>query len=170
MHRFLVTTMTGSTLTTRHRRETTPRPLLTHASALPHCRCRLSVRHIVCHILVVCYSRSGQPTSLEYLIAIHVRYLSVVNMPCYHHLFTMNHRICDTWSIWVHCETISLQFRSHFSIEQCLLGDKGCSLRTVEQGTYREPSPSPLDKWITDRRAKIETIRAAQYCILSLRG
>ena len=53
-----------------------------------------------------------------YLIAIHVRYLEVVNMPCYCHLFPINHLIPNIWIIWVHCETINLQFRSQFSVEE----------------------------------------------------
>ena len=56
------------------------------------------------------------------------------------------------------------------SHRRSVLGDKGCTLHTVEKGTYRGPDPSPLDKWITDRRARIRTVRAAQCCILSSHG
>ena len=47
------------------------------------------------------------------------------------------------------------------SHRRSVLRDKGFALRTVGKGTYREPNPSPLDKWITGRRAWIRAIRAA---------
>ena len=39
-----------------------------------------------------------------------------------------------------------------------LLGAKGCALHTVGKGVYKGPNPSPLDKQITDRRAKIRKL------------
>ena len=38
-----------------------------------------------------------------------------------------------------------------------VLGDKGCALRTVDKGISRGPNLCPLDKRITDRRARIRT-------------
>ena len=59
------------------------------------------------------------------------------------------------------------------SHRRSVLGDKGCALRTVDKGISRGPNPCPLDKWITDRRARIQTgiqsVRAVQCYILSSR-
>ena len=56
------------------------------------------------------------------------------------------------------------------SHRRSVLGDKGCALRTVGKGVYKGPNPSPLDKRITDRRARIRNLRALHCCILSSRG
>ena len=56
------------------------------------------------------------------------------------------------------------------SHQRSVLEDKGCALRTVDKGVYKGPNPSPLDKRITDRRARIRNLRAIHCCILSLRG
>ena len=62
------------------------------------------------------------------------------------------------------------------SYHRSVLGDKGCTLRTVDKGISRGPNPCPLDKQITDRRARIRTgipgiqsVRAVQCYILSSR-
>ena len=59
------------------------------------------------------------------------------------------------------------------SHRRSVLGDKGCALCTVEKDIYRGPKPYPLDKQITDRRARIrtgiQTVRAVQCYILSSR-
>ena len=54
------------------------------------------------------------------------------------------------------------------SHRRSVLGDKGYALRTVGKGIYRGPTPSSLDKQITDRQARIRAVRAVQCCILSL--
>jgi hypothetical protein len=56
------------------------------------------------------------------------------------------------------------------SHRRSVLEDKGCALRTVGKGIYKGPNPSPLDKPITDRRARIRNLRAVHCCILSSRG
>ena len=43
------------------------------------------------------------------------------------------------------------------SHRRSVLGDKECALHTVEKGISRGPNPCPLDKRITDRRARIRT-------------
>ena len=59
------------------------------------------------------------------------------------------------------------------SHRRSVLGDKSCALRTVDKGTSRGSNTCPLDKRITDKRARIQTgiqtVRALQCYILSLR-
>ena len=65
------------------------------------------------------------------------------------------------------------------SHRRSVLGDKGCALRIVDKGISRGPNPCPLDKRITDRRARIragarirtgiQSVQAVQCYILSSR-
>ena len=41
------------------------------------------------------------------------------------------------------------------SHRRSVLGDKGCTLRTVDKGISSGPDPCPLDTWIRERRARI---------------
>jgi len=56
------------------------------------------------------------------------------------------------------------------SHRRSVLEDKGCALRTVGKGIYKGPNPSPLDKRITDRRARIRNLQAVHCSILSSGG
>ena len=59
------------------------------------------------------------------------------------------------------------------SHRRSVLGDKGCALHTVDKGISRGPNLCPLDKRITDRRARIRTgiqsVQAVQCYILAFR-
>ena len=73
------------------------------------------------------------------------------------------------WSEYMWISVCPCYYISRHSTDS-LLGDKGCALRTVGKGVYKGPNPSPLDKRITDRRARIRNLRALHCCILSSRG